>query len=182
MRAKRFFSLVLLRVQRIYFYRRIIRSVRPFIAIKEATEEELQQVYAWLRSGDFKPHTSQGPRATNYLAMNGKRIVGFVQLVCYPPEYYPYVGYWLMGLTVKPLYRGMGIGEDLTRTAIAKATEEKAEEIFLLVSEDNHPAIDCYLKLGFEGHMISALEEQLEAERQSSGRKRVLMRKRISQY
>ena len=182
MRGKRLFGLGLLKIQNISLYRRIVRWIRPPIAIREAAEEEMQQICAWFRSGDFKPHTSQGPRATNYMAINGKRIVGFVQLVNYPPEYHPHVGYWLMGLTVRSLYRGMGIGEDLTRAVIAKATEEKAKEISLLVFEDNHPAIDCYLKLGFEGHVISSLDEQLEAERQSSGRKRILMRKRINQH
>ena len=181
MRVRRFFGLGLLKTQGIPIYRRIIRLVRPLISTQEASEEELREVSTWLGSGDFKLHPSQGPRATNYVAKNRRKILGFVQLVRYAPEYYPYVGHWLMGLTVRSLYRGMGIGEELTRMVIAKATEGKAEEIFLLVFEDNRPAIDCYLKLGFQEHMNPALEEQLEMERKTSGRKRVLMRKRVIQ-
>lgn len=50
------------------------------------------------------------------------------------------------------------------------------------VYEDNLRAIDLYRKLGFEMYTNPDLETRLEPERAASGRRRVAMRKRLSDH
>jgi ribosomal protein S18 acetylase RimI-like enzyme len=49
----------------------------------------------------------------------------------------------------------------------------------LVVFNDNTRAIRLYRKLGFQMNAIPGLEAQLESERTPSGRRRVVMRKRL---
>ncbi len=53
---------------------------------------------------------------------------------------------------------------------------EGAEELFLLVTEINLPAIRLYRKLGFETVAIPELEEILDKEARATGRRRTCMR------
>jgi ribosomal protein S18 acetylase RimI-like enzyme len=71
----------------------------------------------------------------------------------------------------------MGVGEALARRVIRQAKAEEAQELFLAVFEDSLPAMNLYRKLGFERVVLPGLEEELIAEGQREGRRRVTMRK-----
>ena len=76
---------------------------------------------------------------------------------------------------VVTIYRGMGIGEKLTRTVIEKSKKEGAEGLSVLVFEDNHRAIRLYHKLNFNRRVIPALEKILEKRQDTPGHREVCM-------
>ena len=80
---------------------------------------------------------------------------------------------------VRPLYRGMGTGKELTRKIIEKSKGEGAKELCLLVRENSYRVINLYHKLGFKPKTVPALEEKLERERLSLGRRRIVLSKNL---
>lgn len=156
-------------------YRKIAKFLRLRIRIIETTEEDTVKVHRWFNPGCDIP-ISHNPNVTNFVAKNGKDVIGFIQLVRHSQDS-PYTGYWLFSLTVKTLYRGWGIGEELSRAVMEKAKQENARELSLLVRQDNYKAINLYKKLGFERKISLALEEKLEEEKNKTGRRRMVMSK-----
>jgi ribosomal protein S18 acetylase RimI-like enzyme len=173
-------SKVLRRLQRLPRYRAWIKRFRPAFTIQEAGARDLIEVHARLNPGDDAMPPPQAPDAINFVAKHGDQLLGFVQFVRHPQEHFPYVGNWLFSLIVWGRYRGMGVGETLTRRVIEQATAEGAPELFLNVDDDNRPALDLYRKLGFERVVLPVLEEEFIAEGQRNGRRRVTLRKRLS--
>jgi ribosomal protein S18 acetylase RimI-like enzyme len=171
---------MLRQLQSLTLYRRLGRLVASSVTIREATDADMLAVQRWLNPNS---NPAQGVdhdhKVTKWVAEVLGRLAGFVELVRHPPENTPYTGYWLFSLNIKPLWRGLGIGEALSRAVIERAAAESAPVLDLLVFEDNLPAIRMYRKLGFEISAIPELEPQLERERDSTGRRRVVMRKRI---
>jgi ribosomal protein S18 acetylase RimI-like enzyme len=169
------------RFQGLAFYRRTGRRIFSRIIIREANEVDKLAVQAW-----FNPHgpsthsTRPNPLATEWVAYRGRRLAGFIQLIRHPPEHFPYIGHWLFSLAVKPLHQGFGLGEKLSLAVIERAIAEGAPTIELLVKKDNDRAIRLYRKLGFEMYTIPELEPQLELERESTGCRRVVMRKQLA--
>ena len=167
------------RIQSLPSYRRLTRKFLFGVDFGEASQSDLilvQQIVnvdAAILPPDFDSGT------TNYVAHIHSRLVGYVQLVRHPPENLPYYGHWLFSLQVWPCWRGMGIGEALTLQVINQSIKEGAQELFLLVGEDNFLAISLYEKHGFQGALIPALEKQLEEEQQKIGKRRLLMRKAL---
>lgn len=184
---RRIAAAILRRAQNFALYRALARrfQIRPVIA--EASEPELARVQARFNPGVWLPPTRRNPNATHYVAKFGAQIAGFVELVRHPPEHYPYVGYWLFGLHVWTRYRGLSIGEQLSRRVMEQARAEGARELLLLVYEDNPtgtfslPAINLYRKLGFARVKLPALEAQLQAEKTQTGRRRIVMRYELNQ-
>ncbi len=84
-------------------------------------------------------------------------------------------GLWLFSLGVRLKYRRLGIGELLSRRVVQVARERGAPELYLLVFEDNRPAVRLYHKLGFKQRTVSTMEEMLKREKQTYGRRRVVM-------
>jgi len=168
-------------IQGIYVYRWIARSLQFFIEIKEADERELKAFHAWHRPHNNGTSVSKDPRATDFVARKGNKIIGFAQLVRHSENIDFCEGYWLFGLVVKTLHRGMGIGERLGQAVIEKAREEGAKEIFLLVRDNNHQAIELYRKLGFRMKVIPKLEAQLSKEVELGAHRRVAMTKSLSE-
>jgi len=135
-------------------------------------------VHQWFNpNGDPATALHRNPHVTDFVAHSYGHLAGFVQLVRYSPEQSPYTGYWLFSLAVKSQFKGTGIGEQLTRKVVAKASSEHQQTLDLLVYNTNIPAIRLYCKLGFTMHHIAALEPQLAAEGVEKGRRRVVMRK-----
>ena len=168
-------------VQGLELYRRIGRLVAAQgVTIREATDADKLKVQRWLNPNGDPPQAShRDPCATDLVARCLGKLAGFAQLVRHPPEHFPYVGYWLFSLYAKSFWRGTGIGEKLSREVIARASAEGARTLELLVFNDNVPAIQLYRKLGFEMHTIVELEPRLASEGAPSGRRRVVMRKRL---
>jgi ribosomal protein S18 acetylase RimI-like enzyme len=172
---------VLRRLQSLTLYRRLGRRAGFGVTLREATDADQLAVQRWLNpQGDSSHGVQHDPDVTNWVAEYRGQLAGFVQLVRHPPEHAPYVGHWLFSLTIKTLWRGLGIGEALSQAVIERARVEGALALNLLVYEDNVSAIGLYRKLGFEMHTLPDLEPQLESERTSTGRRRVVMRKRLA--
>lgn len=145
--------------------------------IQEAGVLDLMAVNAWLNpsAGGDPPPTD--PSITNYVAKRGNRVIGLVRLGRRHDANPAYTGHWLWSLTVREPYRGMGLGEALTNHVIGEAQREGAPALFLAVTEGNFPAVRLYRKLGFERVVLPEVEEQLIAEAQQLGRRRVTLRR-----
>jgi ribosomal protein S18 acetylase RimI-like enzyme len=171
------------RLQDLALYRCIRRLTASGIILRQATDTDRLAVYGWHNPNSDPAHDVQhNPDVTNWVAEYHGQLAGFVQLVRHLPEHAPYTGYWLFSLHTKPCWQGLGIGERLSQAVIARARLEGAPMLNLVVYENNVRAIRLYLKLGFEMHTLPELEPQLEGERASTGRRRVVMRKRLADH
>jgi ribosomal protein S18 acetylase RimI-like enzyme len=168
-------TLYLAPVQKMPVYRRIARSRQAGIDFREAGEEDKWKVNAWLHPGRPGPTVSPDITSTCFVAVRNGRVIGNVELVRRPAKYYPHDGYWLNSLNVRITYRGMGIGQELSKRVIARSLEEGSRELSLIVREDNHRAVGLYRKLGFQVRSIPELEKQFEQERCIHGRTMLLM-------
>jgi GNAT superfamily N-acetyltransferase len=168
-------------MQRFALHRSIGRCLATRgVTIREATNTDVLEVQRWLNPNGVPSHAlHRDPYVTNLVAHCLGQLAGFVQLVRHPPEHSPYVGYWLFSLYVESLWKRLGVGQALGQAVIEVARAEGAQTLDLLVFNDNSPAIQLYRKLGFEMHVISELEQQLAGECTPSGRRRVVMRKRL---
>lgn len=157
--------------------RRVVRDIRVMIA----SSADLEYVHSRLTTEvSYKPFPPD-PQVTRFVATHHGRVVGFVELVRHPPEHAPYIGFWLFSLSVlDPFYRGLGVGEALTRRVVELARDEGAKEVWLVVNEHNHPAINLYQKFGFEPATVMGLDEQLKEEAKMTGRQRVTMVKPLT--
>ena len=176
---RRVAAAVLRRAQKHALSRAITRRalrVQTRTVIADACGQELELMETRLNPGAWLPRARRNPNVTPYVAKLGVRLAGFVELVRHPPEHAPYVGYWLFSLHVRERYRGLSLGEQLSRRVMEQARAEGARELLLLVAEDNHPAINLYLKLGFVRAEMPALEARLQAEKTQTGRRRIAMR------
>ena len=138
------------RAQRLGLYRTLARRFNPGIRLGAADENELLAVGAYMHAGKAGPPTLFSPDASHYTARLGKNLAGYAQLARYPAHDALWAGWWLFSLEVLPAYRGMGIGEKLTRHVIAQARAEGAAQLRLLVLPGNARAIALYNKIGFE--------------------------------
>ncbi len=168
-------------MQGFVLYRHIGRClVARSVTIREATNSNKLAVQRWLNPDVNAEYVlSRNPNVTDWVANYHGQLVGFVQLVRHPPEHSPYIGYWLFSLYVKSLWQRLGVGQMLSQAVIERARAEGAQTLDLLIFNDNFRAIQLYRKLGFEMHIIQELEPQLVREGISSGRRRVVMRKRL---
>lgn len=121
------------------------------------------------------------PDVTDWVARSSGRVAGYVQCVSRGADHAPWDGHWLFSLVVWGPYRGLGIGEALTRTVVEQARSRGASELLLVVYEDNLPAIRLYEKLGFARITRPALEPLLAEEKAQTGRRRIVMRRWLSQ-
>jgi ribosomal protein S18 acetylase RimI-like enzyme len=173
-------SRVLARLQGSTVLRALLHYCRPTFGIHAATPAELVRVAAWLdlpAAHDLTAAPTTSPGLTNYVAVRGTELLGFVRLLRHPAGDVPRAGHWLYSLAVRTRYRGMGIGEKLVRHVLDQAASEGAPELLLTVFEDNSPARALYEKIGFERVTIAALETELAGDVARYGRRRIPMRK-----
>ncbi len=168
------------RLQRVRGFRKCLKGLAPHYSIQAADAKD-SDPNADSPEGveDAPPPTKSGKirRVTAYVAMCEHEQIGSVLLVQHPSADFPLVGYWIYSLIVRMRYRGMGIGEALTRRVIREAEAENAKELCLTVFEGNFSAISLYHKLGFERMVVPSLEATLIAESETTGRRRIAMRK-----
>ncbi len=184
LRLRRFGGRVLARLQCVSFYRGAAKAFCPEFIIQEANQSDPLSMHTWFHSSSEQDIPvsveSADSRLTNYIARSGSKIIGFVRLIRYAEEDLPYSGYWLYSLTIKRRYRGMGIGEALTRQVIEQSKLEGASELWLSVFEDNRPAIIMYEKLGFKNTVLPVLEAEFAADVKLYGRQRITMKKELT--
>ena len=166
-------------LQSLSVYRGIVRILAPCINISEASEEDMEMVHEMFNPGVPYRRQEANPNVTNWVVKKNGRIIAFTQNVYHPEENHPWTGHWLFSLHVRARYRGAGIGAQLTEKVIAKAKEQKADAILLAVYEDNKAAIRLYQKFGFEIIMHPDLEPMLAEEKIKTGRRRIVMRKKL---
>lgn len=133
---RRVASAILQRMQSLWLYRALGRSMSLRFVLVEASAEDMAAVQAHFNPGSPISPTDPDPNATNYVAKFRAKVVGFVQLVRHPDANFPWVGHWLFSLVVWARYRGFGIGEALTRRVIEQAKDEAAADLLLAVFED----------------------------------------------
>jgi ribosomal protein S18 acetylase RimI-like enzyme len=175
--SRRVVAATLRRAQGLATYRTLGRSLHVRCDIGAATEEELQAVQRRLDPGGASTPRGADPNVGDRVARRGGKVVGYVQHVYHPGDHAPWVGHWLFSLTVWGRYRGLGVGEALTRQVIHEARDSGAEELLLAVFDDNARAIRLYRKLGFEHVVVPGLEPGFAEEKARYGRRRIVLRK-----
>jgi GNAT superfamily N-acetyltransferase len=121
------------------------------------------------------PHPAS-QKVVRWVAVAGGRVAGFVELVIRGAGSGPWAGAWLHSLMVWTPYRGLGVGEALTRAVLERARREGAEYVLLAVYADNGPALGLYRKLGFAPATLPELVPLLAKEAAETGRRRVTLR------
>ncbi len=150
------------------------------ITIRESTLKDLDAVHQWLApEGPPFDASCMNPNATYWVAYWYRFLAGSVVFLRYPEINTPYAGYWLSSLQIRSTLWGAGIGEKLSQMVIECARSEGVELLDLTVFADNVKAIGLYRKLGFEITPHAALDLVLEEETKKTGRRRVVMRKRL---
>lgn len=84
---------------------------------------------------------------SGYVWVENGQIIGNASLIPFRREQRKY--YLIANVAVRPEYRRKGIGQALTRAAMANARQKHAHEIWLHVRDDNPGAIELYRRLGF---------------------------------
>jgi ribosomal protein S18 acetylase RimI-like enzyme len=169
------------RVQRAPACRRLLRRLRPGLAVERAlAADEAELARRFGLSTNLRPRPDDVEvRAfvARLLGGHGEagRIIGYVELVRRASAG-PFDGSWIHSTTVATQYRGMGVAEALVGQAIGAARGGGAEEVRLTVHADNAPALALYDKLGFVPGGSPALTELLDAEARRGGRRRVALR------
>jgi len=163
------------KLQGLALYRRLAGLLRPRIEVKEADQEDMQQVHAWLAPGSGRRRTPRNPNVTDFVAKRRGRVVGYVQLVRFAEGTEHYPGHWGYSITVRPRYRGLGIGVLLTQTIMERARAEGATELLVFVREDNPQSLGLCYKLGFEPKVNLALTEQMERKQRAQGYREVAL-------
>jgi ribosomal protein S18 acetylase RimI-like enzyme len=160
-------------------YRAAGRRLRLPVEIGPANAAELSAVQLRLNPFGSVPAQAPDPDVTDWVARRGGKVIGYVQYVYHPEAHAPWTGHWLFALTVWEGYRGLGVGEALTQQVLDEARGRGASELLLAVYEENKRAIRLYRKLGFEIVTLPALEVELDSEKVHSGRRRIVMCKRL---
>jgi len=174
-KLKKSLKKLLVRTQSSHFYSGMGRIVRKELQIREASRADWDEVHAILNPGAADPPLPQGENCTTYIAKRKGRVIGYVQLVHAEKESGLPPGLWLFSLWVKVWYRRMGVGELLSLRVVQAARERGAAELYLMLFEDNLPAVRLYRKLGFKPRIFPELEDRLNTAEQSCGRKQVVM-------
>lgn len=169
----RTFHGVMIRLQRRPLFRRLATRLHLPYSVDKATPADMRAVAAWYGAPEMETQVVPPQTATNYAARSMGRVIGFAQLVHLDASAGPQTGYWLYSLRVRIGWRGVGVGEALTRRVLADAQRLAAPRISLVVYADNQPAIALYRKLGFERVQSPAIDETLA--RDAGPRRRVVM-------
>lgn len=175
----RMLAFLVYRLQSLSVYRKLIRRFAPPINIFVAGEDDMEEIHD--RLNPFVPYRREksNPNVVNWVARNGQRLAGFIQYVYHPASHAPWTGHWLFSLHVWTRYRGMGLGTKLTHRVIEEATAQGADELCLVVNDDNQRAIRLYHGMGFEVVIIPGLKPLFEKEKMDIGRRRIVMKKQI---
>lgn len=161
----------LAKMQRASLYRAASCHKRRGVEILEASETDLQKV---CRAFDLEVKTPpmDDRDVVNFVAKKGEKVVGFAQLVRHSEGEKLEAGYYLFSLNVRPLYRGLGIGQDLTKMIMTRAKAEGASELSAITNEDNRTALGLFHNLGFR-------MRRTEKETSCQGRKKCLLVKTL---
>lgn len=139
---------VLRRLYRLSWVRRWRSAHRPRVEVREATGEE----WAALASARAQAGVPVAALTTHtpFVAAAGERVIGSVVLARLADEQ-GHVDHWLFALLVDDdRWRGLGVGELLTRAVLDRASADGADRVYLYVVARNVVALRLYQKLGFD--------------------------------
>ena len=178
-------------LQGLKIYHSLIKKfVRGEILYQIATPDDaylLSRLYRYNQYLELDNHTEdlseqfKSIEGSKYwlVAKKKDKIIGSVVITKFSKGGFRYTGWWLFSMLVSWRYRGMGIGEKLTKMACEIATKNGASKIKLLAFERSKPAINLYRKLGFHKISIPVLDKQLEEEAKKVLRRRIILAKDI---
>jgi|GEM_PF-6858804 ribosomal protein S18 acetylase RimI-like enzyme len=153
-------------LQKIKVYRNLMRYVfRDKIVYKIANHEEERVAHILHAFGpsfiSLQPSPTHQQKQYHVIAKIKDIMVGRLALVYRETD--PCPGWWIYGSYVKPLFRGLGIGEGLKREVFRILLEnEKAKEVYLTVYENNWPALRLNEKLNFQRVNIPKIDTELK--------------------
>ncbi len=179
--ARRIAGRILQILQSMKVYRGIARLLALRVDILEATEQDMEMVQRMFNSEVPCRRQEPDPNVTNWIAKKNHAVLGFVQNVHFPDHSHSWYGHWILSLHVRARYRGVGLGEKLMMRALKKAEEQNVEEVFGIVYDDNKRSFSLLKKIGFEHITLPALEPMLADEKIKTGKRRIVMRKKLRQ-
>jgi ribosomal protein S18 acetylase RimI-like enzyme len=145
----RFVARIVANLQSVSLYRRLVRYLAGTVLIRKMGEIEFRQILAQAKITPGRSGSDWKDYVTHLVALRQGLPVGYVQLLHFPEEAPLYPGWWIFNLWVHPLWRGAGIGAQLSRAAITLFEQQEGHTICLLVHQDNQRAIRLYQQLGF---------------------------------
>ena len=138
-------------LQGLRIYRLAARKIfNPAVTASEAGLQDVEQLRdLYLMSGvDIRDGLARIKDMGSWLVCRaGRRIAGGITVT--RDEQDP-VRWFISGLEIKQVYRGLGIGRALVKAAVARARKSGAERIGLLVNRTAKPALGLYRSLGFK--------------------------------
>lgn len=151
---------------------RLLRQVQGLKAYRNLARRLIKREILY----QFEP---SGPYGKYILAKRNGGVVGKTSINNFLESNCRYQGWWIFGTWVNWRYRGLGIGERLTKMAIEAAARDGALEIRLLVFEGAKPANNLYRKMGFRQISIPEIDEELGKEARKTRRQRIIMARDI---
>jgi len=164
-------------LQNFKIYRKLFRKFFRGVSFIEATDKEMKEAISCLNPNNLLESEIRNSDITNYIAKHKNRIIGYVILARYTEV--PMKEYRLVSLLVRARYRGLGIGEALTKRFINRSIEDGATKLLLSVDPANVRAVGLFRKMGFESVLHPQLEPRLEEER-THDRRKIIMQKRLN--
>lgn len=138
-------------LQGIKDYRRLLKKiVFNDVVVRQAQpqdKEQLRDLYL-VHMEDIEDGLIQNKKTGFFLvAQRKEKILGALAVSRFEKD----ESFWLInGLIVKPLYRGLGIGEKLVKEAIDRVKAPAARSIGLFVNKKSKAAVRLYKKLKFK--------------------------------
>ena len=135
------------------------------ISVRNANDDDLPQLCELLallfeQEADFKPDAERQARGIQLIlkqpevgqiicAVQGTRVIGMVSILFTLSTAEGGRAAWLEDMIVRPDQRGMGVGENLLKTAIERSNAAGCCRITLLTDATNHSAMRFYERSGF---------------------------------
>ena len=150
---------------------RLVRRIQGFKAYRSLAKRLVREeiLYQW--------ESSQGSTKV-LLAKRNNKVIGKTTIILEPNSQYH--GWWIFGMWVAWLYRGLGVGRRLTEMLCEFVRKEGISEVKLLVFKDNKPALNLYRKSDFYRVSNSHLEKELREEAKKTGRQRIIMKRDLA--
>ena len=147
------------------------------IVVGQATEKDIAVIRRYFNPPAVRLFSPRNAETIVWVAKYRSHVLGCANTVYERDESSPWSGFWLNDLWVRPRYRGLGVGERLTRHRLEQAQLQGVPHVLMLVFQENELSIRLHQKLGFEMITIPAFEPVLAVEFNAVGKRHYAMRK-----
>lgn len=139
------------RVQTYNIVRRQLKRLRSHIKVRKAKTRDRLELSRWFGNrGMNEPGPVDYETEQVFVARFHGILAGCVKLIYFGAKRPNMPGYWLYALVVKSVFRGMGAGQMLCRTAVQYAQSCGVSDLHLLAHPENLIALRVYENSGFE--------------------------------